>query len=168
MPLLNFKNLVPKLGSKVFIAPSAYVIGNVELADDCSVFFSAVLRGDIQTIKVGKGSNIQEHALLHSSHNRSECLIGEFVTIGHRAIVHGAKVGNNCIIGMGATILDDAVIEENCLIGAHALVTSKTIIPAGSLVMGSPAKVVRTLNEAEINSLKESAISYIACKNEYL
>lgn len=168
MPVLNFKNLKPSIGANVFIAPNAYVIGDTTLEEDCAVFFSAVLRGDIQKIKVGRGTNIQEHALLHTSHGRSPCLVGEYTTIGHRAIIHGAKVGNNCIIGMGATILDDAIVEDNCLIGAHSLITSNTVIPSGHMALGSPAKVVRPLSPEEITTLKESALNYIDCKNEYL
>ena len=160
MPCLPFDGVHPEISKALFIAPDAWTIGRVTLAEMVSIFFGAVLRGDIQKITVGKGSNIQEHSLLHTSHGLGECLVGENVTIGHRAIIHGAKVGNNCIIGMGATLLDDAEIGDNCIIGANSLVSMRTKIPAGTMAFGSPAKVVRDLKEHELKEIAASAKHY--------
>jgi carbonic anhydrase/acetyltransferase-like protein (isoleucine patch superfamily) len=162
MPIIPFENHTPRVESSGFIAPDAWVIGDVEVKGEASIFFGAVLRGDILPIKVGERSNIQEHAMLHTSHGLSPCIVGREVTVGHRAIIHGATVKDRCIIGMGSTLLDGAVVEENCIIGAHSLVTMGTVIPAGHLALGSPAKPVRKLNEAEIRQIRESARSYVA------
>lgn len=166
--IIPYGETTPTLGNNVFVAPDAWIIGNVDLGDQVSVFFGSVLRGDILPITVGRGSNIQEHSMLHTSHDRMPTIIGEDVTIGHRAIVHGATVGNRCIIGMGAILLDDAVVEDDCIIGAGALITSNTHIPAGSMVMGMPAKVVRSLSEEERSFLKQSAINYVETGKQYL
>jgi carbonic anhydrase/acetyltransferase-like protein (isoleucine patch superfamily) len=158
--IIPFGAHTPRVSKTAFIAPDAWIIGDVEIAERVSIFFNAVLRGDIESIRVGAGSNLQEHVLVHTSHGLSPAIIGENVTVGHRAIVHGAKVENCCLIGMGATLLDDSVVGEYSLIGAHALVPKGMIIPPGSLVMGTPAKVVRSLTEAERAGLVESALGY--------
>jgi len=160
MPVIAFESHQPLSENALFIAPDAWVIGKVSLAAQVSIFFGAVLRGDIQKIQVGAGSNIQEHALLHTSNGLGDCIVGENVTIGHRAIIHGAKIGSNCIIGMGATILDDAVIGDNCIIGANSLVSMKTVIPDGSMAFGAPAKVIRKLKDSEIAEIAISAKHY--------
>lgn len=166
--IIPYQSITPSLGENVFVAPDAWVIGDVTLGDQVSIFFGAVLRGDILRVTVGRGTNIQEHSMLHTSHDRMPTTLGEEVTIGHRAIVHGATVGDRCIIGMGAILLDDAVVEEDCLIGAGALITSNTRIPARSLVMGVPGKVIRSLSDEEVASLKQSAINYIETGKQYL
>lgn len=168
MPLKVFDSKIPQIGNKVFLAPDAWVIGQVVIDSDVSVFFGAVLRGDIQKIFIGQGTNIQEHALVHTSHDLPDAIIGCGVTIGHRAIIHGCSVGDNCIIGMGSTILDAAKIGSNCIIGANSLITKGTVIPDGSLVMGSPAKVIRPLNDAEKQSIVESAKHYQDLRLKYL
>ncbi len=157
----------PLIATGTFVAPDAWVIGDVELGPQVSVFFGAVLRGDILPIRVGAGSNIQEHALLHTSHGRSPTLVGEQVTIGHRAIVHGCTIGNRCLIGMGAIVLDDTVIEDECLVGAGAVVTERKRFPARSLILGSPAKIVRTLEDVEIRQLATGATNYVTLGGEY-
>jgi carbonic anhydrase/acetyltransferase-like protein (isoleucine patch superfamily) len=155
------------VAQSAWVAPDAWVIGDTTVAEQVSIFFGAVLRGDIEPIRVGAGTNIQEGALLHTSTGLTPCVVGQNVTIGHRAIIHGCTVGDSCIIGMGATILDGAVIEERCLIGANSLVTMNTRIPAGSLVLGSPAKVVRALTAAELEQLADSAAHYQKLGAEY-
>lgn len=167
MPVIPFKADEPSLKRPAFIAPDAWVIGKVEIEEDVSIFFNAVLRGDIQRIEVGAGSNIQEHALLHTSHGLPDCVVGRNVTIGHRAIVHGCMVKDNCIIGMGSTLLDGAVIGENSIVGAQALVSMNTVIPPRSLVLGVPGKVVRTLSDEEVESIRQSALHYIETGKEY-
>jgi len=159
--ILPLDTHVPKIGKNVFIAPDAWVIGDVELGDNVSVFFGAVLRGDLMPIRVGQGSNIQEHAVIHTTHGTTPALIGEYVTIGHRAIVHGAEIGNRSLVGMGAIVLDRTVVGENCLIGAGSVIPERKSIPSRSMVIGAPGKVVRTLNETEIQTLTAGAERYI-------
>ncbi len=153
---------MPKIGAMSFIAPDAWVLGDVTLGERVSVFFGAVLRGDLLPIEVGSETNIQEHAVLHTSKGRSPTRVGAQCTIGHRAIVHGCTVGDRSLIGMGATILDEAIIEQDSLVAAGALVTEGMHIPARSLVMGVPGKVVRQLTDAEVEKLSQSAQDYVA------
>lgn len=160
MPVIPFKEKTPVVSASAFVAPDSWIIGDVVIGENVSIFFNAVLRGDIESIRVGRGTNLQEHTLVHTSHGMSSAIIGEDVTVGHRAIIHGCSIGDRCLIGMGATILDDAEIGEECIIGAHALIPKGTKIPARSLVMGTPGKIVRPLSEVEIASLVESANGY--------
>lgn len=150
---------LPEKGS-FWIAPGAHVIGHVILARDTSVWFGAVLRGDNEVLEIGEGSNIQEHAMVHSDPGYAVS-IGRHVTVGHRAIVHGCSIGDNTLIGMGATVLNGARVGRNCLIGAGALVTEGKEIPDGSLVMGAPGKIVRALDNAAIEGLAVSAQTYV-------
>ena len=139
-----------------YIAPNATVVGDVTLQEDVSVWYGAVLRGDSGAITVGKGSNIQEHCVLHE-----KTVIGNQCTIGHGAIVHGCTVGDRCLIGMGAIILDGAVLGDDCIVGAGALVTGKMNAPAGSVLLGSPAKVVKQASAEMIAGNAQSARDYI-------
>ncbi len=150
----------PKLGKNVFIAKNATVIGDVTLGAHASVWYGAVLRGDINRIVVGHHSNIQDNAVLHLADD-FPCLLGNWVTVGHSAIVHACTVGDEVLVGMGAVILDGAVIGRQSLIGAKALVTQGTKIPPGSLVLGAPAKVVRKLTKEERAGLKWWAEKYV-------
>ena len=129
----------------VFIADGAKVIGNVIIKELSSVWFNAVIRGDSSTIEIGKRTNIQDNVVIHTSKN-SKVIIGDNVTIGHGAIVHGCSIGNNVLIGMGAIILDNAIIGDNCIIGAGSLITQNKIIPSGSVVFGNPYKIVRKID----------------------
>lgn len=160
MAIIPFKDKSPNVGKELFLAPDAWLIGDVTIGDSVSIFFGVVLRGDINPIKVGSGSNIQEHATLHTSWGLGPCVVGSHVTVGHGAILHGCTVEDHCIIGMGSTILDNAVIGTNSLVGANALVTMNTVIPPRSLVVGSPAKVVRQLTDKELDEIRRSAKSY--------
>ncbi len=160
MAVIPFKNWAPSVDASCFIAPDAWVIGQASIGARCSVFFGAVVRGDIQAISVGEGTNLQEHSLVHTSHGMSPARIGKGVTVGHRAIIHGCSIGDGSLIGMGATILDNATIGEQCIVGAHTLVPKGMVVPARSLVVGTPAKIVRQITEEEANSLAESAVSY--------
>lgn len=154
------------INESVFIADGAKVIGDVEIGRDSSVWYNAVIRADSASVKIGEGSNVQDNAVIHTS--KGSCVrIGDNVTIGHGAIVHGCTVGNNVMIGMGAIVLDGAVIEENSIIGAGALVTQGKVIPAGSLAFGNPAKVVRQLTQQEIHSISVNADSYVNKAREY-
>ena len=160
MPVISFKEKTPTVSASAFVAPDAWVIGDVSVGDDVSIFFNVVLRGDIEKISIGRGSNLQEHVLVHTSHGMNPATVGEDVTVGHRAIIHGCTIEDRCLIGMGATILDNAVIGEGSIVGAHTLVTKGTIVPPGSLVMGTPGKVIRPLNPEETKSLLASAKGY--------
>ena len=144
-----------------WVAPDANVIGKVVLHSASSVWFGSTLRGDNEVITLGIGSNIQENCVLHTDMGYP-LSIGAGCTIGHKATLHGCTLGDNVLIGMGATVLNGAVIGDNCLIGAGALITEGKTIPAGSLVMGAPGKVVRQLDEAAIESLRNSALGYQA------
>ncbi len=156
----TFLRKPPTLGENVFIAKTATVIGDVTLGAHASVWYGAVLRGDINRIAVGHHSNVQDNAVLHLADDYP-CLVGNWVTIGHSAIVHACTVGDEVLVGMGAVILDGAVIGEQSLIGAKALVTQGASIPPGSLVLGAPAKVVRQLSSNERAGLKWWAEKYV-------
>ena len=158
--LNNFLRKQPRVGKDVYIAKSAVVLGDVTMGDHSSVWYNATVRGDINRIEIGHHSNIQDNAVLHLADD-FPCLIGNWVTVGHSAIVHACTVGDECLIGMGATILDGAVIGEQCIIGANALVTQGTVIPAGSMVVGSPGKVKRALTAEERAGLKYWAEKYV-------
>ncbi len=149
-----------QIHSTTFIASGAVIVGDVTLAELTSVWFNAVLRGDTTPITIGARSNIQDGAILHADPG-FPAEIGEGVTVGHGAIVHGAKIGHNTVIGMGAIILNGAVVGENCIVGAGALITEGKIFPAGSLILGSPAKAVRELTEDDINRNYLSAETYV-------
>jgi carbonic anhydrase/acetyltransferase-like protein (isoleucine patch superfamily) len=157
----TFLRQQPRLGKGVYIAKTASVLGAVKLGDYASVWYGAVLRGDINRIVVGHHSNIQDNAVLHLADDYA-CILGNYVTVGHSAIVHACKVGDEVLIGMGAVILDGAVIGKQSLIGAKALVKQGMKIPPGSLVLGAPAKVVRKLTSEERAGLKHWATKYVA------
>jgi carbonic anhydrase/acetyltransferase-like protein (isoleucine patch superfamily) len=150
----------PVLGKGVYLAKTATVLGDVTLGDHSSVWYGAVLRGDINRIEIGHHTNIQDLAVVHLADD-FPCLIGNWVTVGHSAIIHACTVGDETLVGMGACILDGAVVGKQCLIGAKALVTPGTKIPDGSMVLGTPAKIVRTLTEQERGQLKYWAEKYV-------
>jgi carbonic anhydrase/acetyltransferase-like protein (isoleucine patch superfamily) len=152
-------DIVPEIDPTAWIAPSAVLIGKVRIAAGASVWFGAVLRGDNEWIEVGQGSNVQENAVLHTDWGYP-LMIGAGCTIGHKAMLHGCRIDDNSLIGMGATVLNGAVIGRDCLIGAGALVTENKVIPDGSLVMGAPGRVVRQLDEAAVERLRASAVGY--------
>lgn len=159
MSLYALDDLTPDIADDAWVAPGAYVIGKIRLEMASSVWFGAVLRGDNELITVGAGSNIQENCVLHTDMG-FPMTIGAGCTIGHKAMLHGCTIGENSLIGMGATVLNGAVIGRNCLIGAGALITEGKTIPDGSLVMGAPGKVVRQLDERAVQALKASALHY--------
>lgn len=161
MQLDRFLRRQPRLGKGVYIARGAVVIGDVELKDQSSVWYNAVVRGDINRIVIGRGSNVQDNAVLHLADDYP-CILGDFVTVGHAAIVHACTIEDEVLVGMGATILDGAVIGAQSIVGANALVTQGTQVPAGSLVLGAPAKVIRALSAKERAGLKLWADKYVA------
>ena len=153
------------LHESAFLAPGAVAVGDVEIGENASVWYNATLRGD-SPLRIGARTNIQDNAVLHAEPGH-EVHVGEDVSIGHGAIVHGCRVGSNPLIGRGAIILNDAVSGSNCRIGAGALVTQGKVIPDGSLVIGSPAVVKRALNEEEIAAIRENAVEYLRLMKEY-
>jgi len=157
--LTEFLKQQPVLGKQVYISKGATVVGAVTLGDNASVWYGAVLRADINKIVVGNYSNVQDNAVLHLA-DEWPCILGEYVTVGHAAVVHGATIHNETLIGMGAVILDGAEIGEQCIVGARSLVTPGTKIPPGSMVLGSPAKVTRPLTPEERAGLKYWAQKY--------
>ncbi len=162
----RLEDAAPSLGKDVFLAPGAHVIGRVTLGDRSSIWFNAVVRGDNDPIRIGAESNVQDGAMIHADPG-VPTTIGDRVTIGHHAIVHGASVGDNSLIGMGATLLNRAVIGADSIVGANTLVTEGKVFPPGSLIVGSPARVVRALTEAEIAGLRLSAATYVANARRY-
>ena len=174
MKIRHFKDKSPQIGQQVYIDESAVVIGDVNLGDDVSVWPAAVIRGDVEAISIGAGTNVQDGAVLHVSHAGDfspaghPLTIGKGVTIGHRAVVHACQIGDYCLIGIGAIILDDAIVEDYVMLGAGALVPSGKKLESGFLYVGAPAKQVRALSDAEKKFLEYSAKHYIELKNAYL
>lgn len=170
----SYMGLTPQIGTEVYVHPSASVIGDVILGDDVSVWPGTVIRGDVNAIRIGEGSNVQDLSILHVSHKSSgdpggsPLIIGNFVTIGHKVILHGCTIDDECLIGMGAIIMDKVVIEPHVLVGAGSLVPEGKILESGYLYLGAPAKRVRPLTEQEIAHFSYSAQHYIRLKNNYL
>jgi gamma-carbonic anhydrase len=150
----------PDTSNAAFVAANATVVGDVKLGANSSVWYGCVLRGDIQSIEIGEGSNVQDLACVHLADDFG-VKVGRYTTIGHSAIIHACEIGDECLIGMGATILDGAVIGDRCIVGANALVTQRFVAPPGSMILGSPAKVVRPLKENELNGLRGWAEKYV-------
>ena len=165
--IYEFSGKNPIIKKNVFVANSADLIGDVILEENSTVLFGAVLRGDINSIYVGSGSNIQDNCILHVDVGDLNIHIGENVTVGHGSILHGCKINDNSLIGMGSIILNGVEIGSNTIIGAGSLITSNKKIPSGVLCMGSPAKVIRELSEEEISSIKKSAEEYIHLNKKF-
>src|SRR5690625_3465349 len=151
----------PKLPESTFIAPGVVLVGDIEVGEDCSFWYHAVARGGVGKIRLGDRVNVHDHAVLHMSDGKSDAQIGDDVTIGHRAIIHGATIKDRVLTGMGAIILDSAVIAEESIVGANALVTTGKTFPPRSLIIGSPAKTVTTLTDEEIAPLPRGAAHYV-------
>ena len=164
---ITFNDEHPEVDETAFVAPNATLIGRVTIAKKASIWFGAVLRGDSDSITIGKRTNIQDNAVIHVDPGYPVS-IGDDSIVGHLALVHGATVGNNVLVGMNSTILNGATIGDYSIIGANALVTSNTSIPPKSLVLGSPAKVVRTLKPEELRKIEKNAEAYVKLTNAYL
>ncbi|PKO26053.1 MAG: gamma carbonic anhydrase family protein [Betaproteobacteria bacterium HGW-Betaproteobacteria-8] len=169
-----YRDITPQIGMDVYIHDSASVIGDVVLGDHASVWPGTVIRGDVNHIRIGAGSNVQDLSVLHVSHKStwdpdgSPLIIGDNVTIGHKVILHGCTIEDECLIGMGSIVMDKVVMQKNVLLGAGSLVPEGRVLESGYLYLGSPAKKVRTLTEAEIAHFLYSANHYIKLKNSYL
>lgn len=174
MPLSPYLDAAPQLAERVFMHASAQVIGNVRIGADSSVWCNGVLRGDVNDITIGRCSNIQDFAMGHVAHKTpqkpqgSPLHIGDYVTVGHAAILHGCRIGNECLVGMGSIVMDDVVVEDRTMIGAGSLVPPGKTLQGGFLYMGRPAEQVRSLTEAEIAWLRYSAEHYVRVKDNYL
>ena len=174
MTLSNYLEANPVVGERVFLHHSCQVVGDVTLGDDSSVWCNTVLRGDVNRILIGRGTNVQDLTMGHVSHKTTEkpegspLVIGDYVTVGHSVILHGCSIGNECLIGMGSIIMDDAVIPDHVMIGAGSLISPAKVLESGMLYMGRPAKLVRALTAGEISNLRYSAEHYMRVKNNYL
>lgn len=166
MAVYQLGELSPEIADSAWIADSAAVIGRVTLAEDSSIWFNATLRGDTESLTIGRGSNIQDGSVLHADHG-FPLQIGAGVTVGHQVTLHGCSIGDHSLIGIGAVVLNGAKIGKHCLVGAGALVTEGKEFPDGSMIIGSPAKLVRQLSEAQIEGLKASARHYIENARRY-
>lgn len=167
MSLTPYSGQYPSIHSSAFVAPSADVIGNVEIGEEASIWFGAVLRGDINRIVIGARSNVQDNAVIHLADDYG-AIVGEYVTIGHSAVVHACTIEDECLIGMGAIVLDGAVIGAQSIIGAGAVVTAGSVIPPGSMVLGTPGKVVRALDPEARKKLRGWAEKYVKVSRQYL
>ncbi|NNF56952.1 MAG: gamma carbonic anhydrase family protein [Rhodothermaceae bacterium] len=163
-----FLGHMPRFDATNYIAPTAAVIGDVTLGEGASIWFGASLRGDVHWIEVGTGSNVQDNATVHVSRGTHPALIGERVTIGHNAVVHGCTIQDDVLIGMGAVVLDGAVIGAGSIVGAQALVTMGTVVPSRSLVLGAPARVIRELRDEEVERNRANARHYVRMSRMYL
>jgi carbonic anhydrase/acetyltransferase-like protein (isoleucine patch superfamily) len=166
MAIYQLDDLKPDVRPTAWVADNAQVMGRVTLAEDASVWFGVVIRGDTSTITLGKGSNVQDNSVLHADVGMP-LVIGEGVTVGHQVMLHGCTVGNHSLIGIGAIVLNGAKIGNNCLVGAGALVTEGKEFPDGSMIIGSPAKAVRMLSPEQMEGLKMSAKHYVDNANRY-
>jgi len=166
--LKAFRGIMPTVATSAFIEETAAVIGDVVIGSESSVWFHAVIRGDVHYIRIGHRTNIQDLSMLHVTHDTHPLILGDDVTIGHHVVLHGCTLKNRILVGMGAIVMDGAVIEEDCVVGAGALVTERTHIPPKSLVLGAPAKVKRPLTEDELSWIKNSARNYIRYARQYM
>lgn len=164
---ISFNGKRPEINGNVFIAENSSIIGDVRIDKDANIWFGAVIRADGNYVEIGKGTNIQDNCVIHINPNEGPTVIGDYVTVGHGAIIHGAKIGHCSLIGMGAIILDGAEIGNNTIVGAGSLVPQGKKIEEGVLCLGSPAKVIRRLSQEEINKLKTSAENYILLAEKY-
>lgn len=159
--ILPVKDKEPKFGENCFLAPNATVTGDVEMGDDCSVWFTAVVRGDVNSIRIGNRTNIQDGAVIHCTYEKAATTLGNNVSVGHRAIVHGCTIEDNVLVGMGAIVMDHAVVKEGCIIAAGAVVLENTICEAGYLYAGIPAKKIKQVSAEQINNMKKTAGNYV-------
>jgi len=168
MILRAFDGKKPRIGQRVFVAENAALIGDVEIGNDCSIWFGTTVRGDVNLIRIGSRTNVQDNCTIHVTHENWPTIIAEEVTIGHGAIVHGCTVHRGALIGMGSRVLDGAVVGESALIGAGALVPEGMKVPPRTLVVGVPARVKRALTDDELAKLEQSWRNYVSYKEKYL
>jgi gamma-carbonic anhydrase len=164
----GYKDKFPKIGPGVFIEESAQIIGDVEIGANSSVWFNSVVRGDVYYIRIGENSNIQDLCCLHVTRDRNPTILGDHVTVGHGAILHGCEIESHCLIGMGAIVMDRVKIGQGSIVGAGSLLAQGLEVPAQSLVLGSPAQVIRGLSADEVEGINRYAENYLMYKENYL
>ena len=165
--VLPYDGILPTLGRDVFVAPNATLVGSVVIGDEASIWFGAVLRGDVGPIAIGARTNIQDLTMVHTTHDLSKATIGDDVTVGHAAILHGCTIGHRCLVGMGSILLDNVVVGDECVIAAGSLLPQRMVVPPRSLVMGRPARVVRPVNDAELRMGIDGARNYVEYAKRY-
>lgn len=166
--IIPFKEKIPVIGENVFIAGNVSIIGDVIIGKNSGVWFNAVIRGDVNYIRIGESTNIQDGSVLHVTHKKYPLVIGRDVTVGHNATVHGCIIHDKVLIGMGSVILDNSLINSNSIIAAGSLIKENYVVPEGVLAAGVPAKIIRELKEAEIDMIKQSAVNYAGYAKEYM
>lgn len=165
--ILPFEASLPRIAADAWVAPGAVLVGDVQLGPQSSVWYGCVLRGDVNAIRIGARSNVQDASVLHVTRDRYETIVGDEVTIGHRAVVHGCTVGDGALIGIGSIVMDGAVVGEGALVGAGAIVTPGKTVPPRMLVMGAPARVIRPLEDAELALQKKRALEYVELAGQH-
>lgn len=161
MPLYAHKGVAPRIGAGVYLAPNASIIGDVVIGDASSVWFGAVLRGDVFPIRIGARTNVQDNAVVHVTGGEASVTIGDDVTVGHLALIHGCTIGDRCLIGMGSIVLDGAVIEDDCFIAAGSLIPPRMRVTSRSLMVGRPAKKARSLDDADLEDIRGAGALYM-------
>ena len=168
MPISSLDGVEPRLGERVFLAPGAWVVGDVQIGDDSSFWFQTAARGDVNWIRIGNRTNIQDGTILHVSHDTHPLEIGDDVVIGHSCMVHGCTIHDGALIGIGARVLDGAVVESGAQVGAGAVVPPGKTVPAGQLALGIPARTVRALSDKERDNIRRTAARYVEQKDRYI
>ena len=163
-----YNGVFPKIHPTAFVEASAHVVGDVEVGEESSIWFNVVIRGDVNRIQIGRGSNIQDGTVLHVNREGSPTSVGDYVTVGHAVRLHGCTIGSHCLIGIGAIVLDGVVLEEECLVAAGSLVAPGTKVPKGSLLMGAPAEVTRQVTKEDLALIHRSAQGYIRLRADYI
>ncbi len=167
MPLYSHKGVTPRLGTSVYLAPNASVIGDVVIGDGSSIWFGAVLRGDVFPIRIGARTNVQDNAVIHVTGGKAATTIGDDVTVGHLALIHGCTVGDRCLVGMGSIILDGAMVEDDCFIAAGSLIPPGMRVASRSLMVGRPAKKARTLDDSDLDEIKNAGALYVQYARDF-
>jgi carbonic anhydrase/acetyltransferase-like protein (isoleucine patch superfamily) len=168
MPILRYRDHLPKLGERVFVAPTAHLTGDLEAGDDCSFWFATAARGDVNFIRIGARTNVQDGTILHVTHETHPLVVGDDVVIGHSCTIHGCTLETACLIGIGARVLDGAVVESGAMVAAGALVPPRMRVTSGMLALGAPAKLVRPLSDRERDEIAAIAARYVGVKDAYL
>ncbi len=166
--LHSYRSATPRIHPSAFVHDSAHVIGDVELGEDASVWFCAVIRGDVNHVRIGRGTNIQDGTVIHVNRRGQPTILEDFVTVGHAARLHGCRIASHCLVGIGAIVLDGVELGERCLVAAGSLVPPGMKVPPRSLVMGAPAAVRRQITDTDLELIERSARNYIALKNDYM
>lgn len=162
-----YEGRLPRVHPTAFVHESAHVVGDVELGEDASVWFCTVIRGDVNHVRIGRGTNIQDGTVIHVNRRGPPTVLGDFVTVGHAVRLHGCRIASHCLIGIGAIVLDGVDLGEECLVAAGSLVAPGTKVPPRSLLVGAPAKVRRAVDEEDLDLIRRSARNYVALKNDY-